>query len=120
MIAKGLIWYHWHFCLDKDCSVKVYSVTKAGEQVFDKLLFKRNVRDRVHGDVGNGTFTYEGVQGVDDPGITGWRFEIYGGLMSCEDTSAAETAGSQIVVITGPKNAFATANESGETEGAVG
>src|SRR5262249_7589304 len=63
MIARGLIWYHWNIHLDKDYEVQVHTVTKAGEQFFDDLLFKKNTRARVHKNLKNGTFIYEGAQG---------------------------------------------------------
>jgi hypothetical protein len=105
MIARGLIWYHWQVYLRNDYAIQVHTVTRVGEQLYDELLFKRNARDRVHGNLGAGAFVYEGVQAVDDPGITAWRFSIYGGLASCEDPATPETMGSQIIVITGPKAA---------------
>ena len=106
MIARGLIWYHWQVYLEKNYAVQTHSVTQFGERFFDDYLFKLNARNRVRGSPGNGAFTYEGAQAVDDPGITIWRFNIYGGLVSCEDPTAPETMGSQTVVITAPEAAF--------------
>jgi hypothetical protein len=51
-------------------------------------------------------FYNEGAQAVDDSGITIWRFDIYGGLVSCEDPTAPKTMGSQMIVITAPEAAF--------------
>jgi len=107
MAAKGLISFHWCVTLGKGHDAKVYTVTKAGEQMFDRF-FRGNVRDRVAGNLGDGTFTYEGVQALDDPNITAWRFHIYGGLVSCEDTSSRQGIGSQVVVMTGPDAAFSS------------
>ncbi len=106
MIARGLIWYHWQIYLEKNYAVQTHSVTRFGERFFDEHLFKLNARNRVRGNLGDGAFTYEGAQAVDDSGITIWRFDIYGGLVSCEDPTAPETMGSQIVVITAPEAAF--------------
>jgi hypothetical protein len=106
MIARGLIWYHWNLYLPNNCTVQAHSVTKAGEQLFDELLFRRNARDRVRENLGDGAFVYEGAQAVDDLRITAWRFTVYGGLVSCADPAAPNTMGSQIVVITGPEAAF--------------
>ncbi len=104
MIARGLIWHHWQVYLGDNYAIQAHSVTKVGERLFDDLLFKPNARDRVRGNLGDGSFVYEGAQAVDDSGITAWRFTIYGGLVSCEDPAAPETMGSQIVVITGPQS----------------
>jgi hypothetical protein len=106
MIARGLIWYHWQVYLEKNYTVQTHSVTQFGERFFDEYLFKLKARDRVRGSLGDGAFTYEGAQAVDDSGITIWRFDIYGGLVSCEDPTAPETMGSQMIVITAPEAAF--------------
>ncbi|MGA8213674.1 MAG: hypothetical protein WB799_08770 [Candidatus Sulfotelmatobacter sp.] len=106
MIARGLIWCHWQVYLEKNYAVQTHSVTRFGERFFDECLFKLNARNRVRRNLGDGAFTYEGAQAVDHSGITIWRFDIYGGLVSCEDPTAPETMGSQIVVITAPEAAF--------------
>ena len=56
--------------------------------------------------LGDGVFIYEGVQGLDDPVVTVWRFAVYGGLAAYEDVASPEAMGSQIIVLTGPKAAF--------------
>ncbi len=81
--------------------VRSLTVTKAGEALYDNLIFKRNARDRVSRNLGDGTFMYEGVQATDDPGFTAWRFMIYGGLQGCEDHTDPATAGAQIIAISG-------------------
>jgi hypothetical protein len=106
MIVRGLVWYHWQVYLDNRYKVQTHSVTRFGERFFDEYLFKLNARNRVRGNPGGGAFTYEGAQAVDDSGITIWRFDIYGGLVSCEDPTKPETMGSQTVVITAPEAAF--------------
>jgi hypothetical protein len=106
MIARGLIWYHWQVYLEKHYVVQTHSVTRFGERFFDEYLFKLNARDRVRGNLGDGVFIYEGAQAVDDSGITIWRCDIYGGLVSCKDPTAPETMGSQMIVITAPETAF--------------
>jgi hypothetical protein len=111
MIASGLIWYHWQVFLEKNYVVQTHSVTRSGERFFDEYLFKLNARDRVRGNLGDGAFTYEGAQAVDDSGITIWRFDIYGGLGSCEDPTAPEKMGSQMIVITAPEAAFKVKTE---------
>jgi hypothetical protein len=111
LIVKGLIWLHWKVYLGPSYVVQAHSVTKAGEKLADELLFKLNARNRVRENVGDGAFVYEGAQGVDDDGITAWRFSIYGGLVSCEDPGKPETMGSQIIVMTGPKAAFVPKTE---------
>jgi len=111
MISRGLIWYHWQVYLEKNYAIQTHSVTRFGEHFFEEHLFKLTARNRVRENLGNGAFIYDGAQAFDDPGITIWRFDIYGGLVSCEDPAAPETMGSQVVVITAPEAAFETKNE---------
>lgn len=101
-----MIWYHWRLYLGSEYAIQTHTVTKAGEKLYDELLSKRNARDRVHGNLGDGVFIYEGVQGLDDPVVTVWRFAVYGGLAAYEDVASSEAMGSQIIVLTGPKAAF--------------
>jgi hypothetical protein len=111
MIARGLIWYHWQVFLEKNYVVQTRSVTRSGERFFDEYLFKLKDRDRVRGNLGDGAFIYEGAQAVDGSGITIWRFDIYGGLVSCEDPAAPEKMGSQMIVITTPEAVFKVKTE---------
>jgi hypothetical protein len=101
MIARGLLWHHWRTYLPTGHAVRSVTVTKAGERLYDDLIFKRTARNRVTGNLGMGTFIYEGVQATDDPAFTGWRFLIYGGLQACEDPTDPASAGSQIIAISG-------------------
>lgn len=107
MIARGLIWYHWHVYLEDGYEVQTHTVTAYGLEQYQEKLFRKNVRARVNGNLGNGTFVYEGVQAVDDPAVTVWKFRIYEGLASYEDKIAAEMLGSHLVSMTGPSAAFA-------------
>ena len=50
------------------------------QQYFDRL-FAMNAKDRVRRDLGNGAVSYQGVQAVDTPQLTLWRFTFYGGLL---------------------------------------
>lgn len=46
---------------------------------------------RVLIDLGNGTVVYEGIQGVDCPEITVWRFRFYGGMILSENLAETST-----------------------------
>jgi hypothetical protein len=107
MIARGLVWYHWHVYLEQGYEVQTHTVTAYGLKRYEEELFRKNVRARVNGNLGNGTFAYEGVQAVDDPAITVWKFRIYGGLASYEDKISPEMLGSHLVSMTAPSTAFA-------------
>ena len=102
MIAKGLIAYHWSDVLPASYSVRPEMLTSEGERIFAELLSMR-ASNRVQKSVGGGLFTYEGAQGVDDVGLTIWKFEIYGGIQMMGDPAApAEIAQRVWVTTSGP------------------
>ena len=81
-IARGLVWFHWRVYVDDEThSVRSLTVHQVFAQALDDFVFKKNARARVYENVGNGAFIYEGVQALDDPALTFWRFLVYGGLM---------------------------------------
>ena len=111
LIARGLVWYHWQVYLPGDCFIQTRTVTDAGARYYDERLFKRNSRNRVRGNLGNGTFLYEGAQGVVSPIFTIWRFLVYGGAAFGGDGGDERTpaeVSSQIVVITAPNAALSS------------
>jgi len=63
-IVRGLLFHHWDVALGSDYSVEVYSLTRHGEQTFDRYL-GMNAAQRVTGNVGQGVVVYRGVQAVD-------------------------------------------------------
>jgi len=109
MITRGLVWYHWRVYLESGYEVQTQTVTAYGLQVYEDKLLRKNARNRVCEDLGNGTFAYEGAQAVDDPAVTVWKFRIYGGLASYEDDISPSTLGSHLVSMTGPSAAFTRA-----------
>jgi hypothetical protein len=82
--------------------VSVHTLTRTGERFFDTLLVM-NGRQRVAASLGQGTFSYEGLQAVDNPQITVWRFSILGGSTFADTDHPAETA-SSLGVLTGPSH----------------
>lgn len=103
LIVRGLIWYHWKvFVNHQTHAVRSITATQAIARLFDDWVFTRKARARVTGDVGNRTFLYEGVQALDDPALTFWRFSIYGGLMVVGD-APSEPPTSQFVAFTSSK-----------------
>lgn len=114
MIVRGLIWYHWRAYLEDAYMVRTHTVTALGLRHYEEKLFSKNVRARVIGNLGNGTFVYEGVQGVDDVALTVWKLAVYGGLAAYEDETASEALGSHLVSMTGPSAAFSRADAISE------
>jgi len=78
MVAKALAWQHFGIRLGKGFSAIASVFMNEGEAGFAQLLARGKVR--VSGNLGEGTFKYEGAQAVDYPELTLWRFEIYGGV----------------------------------------
>jgi SEC-C motif len=78
MIAKALAWQHWGIRLENGYSAIASLFTNDGEAFFEQMLSTGG--SHASGDLGEGTFTYEGAQAKDDPRLTMWRFRIYGGV----------------------------------------
>ncbi len=106
MIVKGLIWYHWQTHITEKHFVQVLALTKVGEEFFERHFFALNTRARVNLSLGKGAFSYEGVQGVDYPQITAWKFSMYGGIKLAESTDSPDAVSSRIGAVTGPKQFF--------------
>ena len=78
-IVTGLLWYHWKVALTSDHGLLPMCLTKAGEDIFDKLLSVPTA-NRVESDLGNGTFFYRGDQNTVYPELSIWEISVYGGL----------------------------------------
>ena len=100
-ITRGLVWFHWRVRLTHDHELTVLTLTKAGEEIFDRQ-FALNAANRAQQDLKNGTFWYEGAQAGDDPAVTIWRFSIFGGVQFGDPDVPGEVA-SRIGVMTGPR-----------------
>ncbi len=101
-IAKGLAWHHWGVRLTTDHFLTVLALSRHGEQVFDRKFFHVNNAAHVVNDLGQGTFLYEGVQGIDNPAVGAWKISIYGGLTFGGDPKKPEEGSSVLGVMTGP------------------
>jgi hypothetical protein len=100
-ITKGLLWFHWQVRLTDAHDVTVLTLTRAGEEIFDRQ-FALNAANRVLRDLKNGTFWYEAAQAGDDPTVTIWRFSVFGGVQFGDPDVPGEVA-SRIGVMTGPR-----------------
>ncbi len=78
MIAKALAFQRFGIRLENGYSAIASLFTNEGEAFFGQMLSSGSTH--VTGDLGEGTFTYEGAQAKDDPQLTMWRFRIYGGV----------------------------------------
>jgi hypothetical protein len=78
MIAKALAFRHFSVRMYDGYSSIASVFTNEGEAFFARMI--SSGKNHISGDLGEGTFRYEGAQSVDDPKLTMWRFEIYGGV----------------------------------------
>lgn len=102
-IAKGLAWHHWKVLLGTKDAVTAAVISNSGAPLLNQLLFSRNSHARVNMNLGEGTFSYEGLQATDYAGLTIWRFSFYGGLCFAEGAGSALRLGSQVFAATGPE-----------------
>ena len=110
-IVKGSANYHWGVYLKDDILIEVMSLTAAGENFFEERFFRLNCRARIIETIGENTFWYEGVQGIDCPQITAWKFSVYNGLQLGGDPEAPDELSSLIGAHSGPKDIFEKANK---------
>ena len=85
MIARALAWHHYDVRLGDGFSSVGTFLGQAGEALWTEMLY--NGRNPVAGDLGDGTFSYEGVQG-EYPELTIWWFKFYGGIEVGGDPNA--------------------------------
>jgi hypothetical protein len=100
-IVRGLLWYHWQVRLQPSDRVNVYALASAGVEYFNGI-FARNAARRVTANLGEGTFMYEGAQGVDIPEVSAWRIAGYGGMQFSDPDRLGETC-SVFGALTGPE-----------------
>lgn len=99
MIAKALAFRRFGVRLGDGYSAIASMFRNEGEAFFVQMLSSGS--SRVEGDLGDGTFTYEGAQAKDCPELTLWRFQIYGGVEFGGDPSVPGPS-SLAVAVTGP------------------
>jgi hypothetical protein len=78
MIAKALALQHFGVRLGEDYSATASLFTNEGEAFFEQML--SSGKNHVSGDLGEGTFSFEGAQAPQYPELTVWRFNFYGGV----------------------------------------
>ena len=101
LIAKGLVWHHWQVLLPPPAfGVRAEMLSAAGELFYNQAL-AMNSGERARETVGNGTFSYEGVQSGENPELSVWRFSAFGGLTLSGDPQAPGEMSSQIGAMTG-------------------
>ena len=104
-VVKGLSWHHWKVLIGPDCVVDILGLTSHGKAFFKRFRAMRAAQ-RIRQDVGDGTFSYEAAQGIDNPQVSVWEFSIYGGVKLAGDPTAPGQTVSKIGVLVGPKSVF--------------
>jgi hypothetical protein len=97
MIAKGLVWRHWHIRPDRKTPVWGGILDAKGEEIFEQLL-QGNARSRVDEDLDDGTLAYIGARG-EDPSTSVWIFTIDGDVCLGGDRKAPHAMVSKIGVL---------------------
>lgn len=102
MIVRGLAYAEFGVLLpEADCLVQADFLTAAGRGMFDQLHAQRGNRTGVKV-LGNGIFTYEGVQARETPQLTVWRMSLCGVVVGGDPKAPAERV-SVVHAITAPR-----------------
>ena len=84
LIARGLVVHHWNLHLPLDYDFMAITTAKGGEGFFERNL-SLNATKLTSVSLGDGMFQYKGMQSVDDPNKSTWKFIIAGGTQVLGD-----------------------------------
>jgi hypothetical protein len=96
-VVRGLIAFYWRTLLTSQDEITPVALTEPREKFFDDLFLATN--KRIRGDLGNGTFKYEGSQSTDWPKH---HRSVYRSLSRPQVPRFERIASSQIGALTGP------------------
>lgn len=91
MIARALTWHHWNAIIPPAYPVSATLLNPCFEPIM-REIFLRPRRAHAQGELADGLFRYEGALSSDDPPLTMWRFQVYGGLVLGGDPHVPEPA----------------------------
>ena len=94
-VTRGLAAFHWGIMIPADYFVGAGLLNKGGELIFENLMKSRSNQE-VRASLGDGLILYQGVQAVDDPCLTLWRYQLYGGIVLGGDPRAPSETSSNI------------------------
>ena len=101
LIARGLAWHHFDkLVLDADCSVGAFSAVTGDGDLLRRFRTGKAAR-RADGYLGQGTFSYWGVQAEDNPTVTAWGLAPIHGVRTVDVGDEPHNIG----VLTGPREA---------------
>jgi hypothetical protein len=101
-IVKALSWHHWGSYIKSESDILSVSLTKTGEEAFEKFLFSLQSNHKIEEIIGNNTVKYKGMQAVEDNQISIWKFQIYNGVVVSNSEHEGFDKSSCIGVLTGP------------------
>lgn len=101
LIARGLLWHHWQTVLGPGYSAIASMFADARKTFFAQMLNKWNTPNCVTGNLGEGTFCYEGAQVTDCVQMSIWRLSMYGDIVFGGDPNVPGPS-SLAVAVTSP------------------
>lgn len=108
LIAKGLLWHHWHTILDPVHEVTAMLLTDYGVDAFREKFFAGAHDSEIH-EIAGGGFRYIGRCSSENPQLSVWMMQIYGGAVFAGRNGDIGERASWIGAITGPQRMFANA-----------
>lgn len=105
-VVKGLASHHWNLLIPSDWKIMILPLTPEIHPVFARLRALR-AADRVCSSIAAGAFSYEGVQGADNPLISIWEISLYGGVT----VRGGEQTSSKYGALVGPEALFSRAEK---------
>jgi len=99
-IARGLTAYHWQVVVPVGHEVEAVLLNPVYEPHYRRLL-SLPAGARVDESVGDGAFAYRGAQAIDDPALTIWWFQTFGGLVMAGDNHLPDPHAYTVWVTTG-------------------
>ena len=100
MIAQGLLWFHWQTLLGHGYSSIAATFSDLGMAFYEQMVASLKTVNCIVGNLGEDTFSYEGVQATESPQVTIWRFSMYGSVMFMGDPKLPGPS-SLVVAVTG-------------------
>jgi hypothetical protein len=99
LIGKGMAFTHWGVLLpDRDVVLYGDFLVSAGATGMEMLLASKRANSTGKIVLGDGVFTYEGIQDPDWPTFTVWRMALYGGTYDGDQNAPHEQVSSAYVM----------------------
>jgi len=85
-VARGLAFHHWDVLMP-DTEVALFSgfVIPDGARIMESMLASKVSRGTGRQVLGDGVFTYEGVQDPEHAALTVWRMSLYGVVFAADN-----------------------------------